>query len=170
MATYDKIEWDKLNESETQEFDEMLGFQQHKLDIIADKIKEGTNISPKVISKLIRNLFDVGIPSEILIYISDYLDGKKLRGKPAITTLGLSKHEFEQMFIELDIEDIMFENIWGTSDGGERGKPKMTKEKAIECLALKQLGIDPDNEEAVLMVDPDELERMCYRIKNKLKS
>lgn len=141
MATRRKIEWDKMTEEEKWEAAESLGGQDYYLDSLADIISSGKNVSPHLIAKHLRNLYEVNIPCEILEYAADLLEGKRRKGRP-VTRIDMSSHEAVALFTQSDFADLM--------------KKGHSADESMRILAKKMIKNDDPAEE--------EIERIVNRI------
>ncbi|WP_129349190.1 hypothetical protein [Solidesulfovibrio carbinolicus] len=106
MATRKIIAWDFLSKEGRHDAAESLALQDHYLDKIADIIASGKNISPKLIATSLRNLIETNIPTEILEYAADLLEGKRRRGRP-VTGASLSHTEAIIGFTQSDFEELI---------------------------------------------------------------
>ena len=148
MATRKTIDWDSLTEEERCTAASDVGLQDFYLDMVADNIAAGKNLSPDLIARCLRNLVEVNIPSEILEYVADFLEGKnKRKGKP-MTSINMTLKETQSAFARMDFDELV-------SQG-------MTAEDALRRLACDQFKGEHPGEHP----SEDQIETMVNRISN----
>ncbi|MHC1790613.1 hypothetical protein [Solidesulfovibrio sp.] len=143
MATIKTIDWDSLSDDEKHEETQDLCMQGHYLDKLADIIASGKNVSPILVSDSLRNLREVNIPSEILEYAADILEGKKRKGRP-VTSVNGGYTAARNVFARFDFDELIHQGY--------------TADAALRKMALNMLQTDVPSE--------DEIERMVNRISN----
>jgi hypothetical protein len=110
MVNRNKVDWDSLSEEQQWDIGEDVVLQDIALDELAGLISSGKNVSPRLVAKCLRGLIDVDIPSEILEYAADLLDGKRRRGRP-VSSLGMSTHEVRSGFKKADYDELRSKGV-----------------------------------------------------------